>query len=78
MITPEAIKKYFWALPINETLEALETASSGLTELEVKRRRELFGPNAIAQKKRAGKIILFLNQLKSPLIFLLYACVSIS
>ena len=71
MIALESIKKSFWALTINETLEVLETTPKGLTQSEAERRQELFGQNVIPGKKRATKLILFLEQLKSPLIFLL-------
>ncbi len=64
-------KKSFWALKVNEVLDLLETTNNGLTEEEVKERTEIFGKNEIEKQKKIAKLKLFLNQFKSPLIFLL-------
>lgn len=71
MIALDSIKKSFWALTVSETLEVLETNSKGLSQAEAERRQASFGLNVIPGKKRTTKLVLFLDQLKSPLIFLL-------
>lgn len=71
MITEDVIKKSYWALPVPEALEALETSQEGLSEEGVKARLKIFGKNTIPEKSRATKLKILLNQLKSPLIFLL-------
>ncbi|MEK7462890.1 MAG: HAD-IC family P-type ATPase, partial [Patescibacteria group bacterium] len=70
-ILPSIIEKSFWALPIHECLNILETSREGLSEEEAKKRRFIFGPNAIPEKSKITKTKIFLNQLKSPLIFIL-------
>ncbi len=70
-LTPSVIKKSFWALSIHECLNTLETSQDGLSEEEAKKRRLVFGPNAISEKSKITKTKIFLNQFKSPLIFIL-------
>ena len=70
-ILPSIIEKSFWALPIHECLNILETSHEGLSEEEAKKRRYIFGPNTIPEKSKITKTKIFLNQLKSPLIFIL-------
>ena len=70
-ILPSIIEKSFWALPIHECLNILETSHEGLSEEEAKKRSFVFGPNAIPEKSKITKTKIFLNQLRSPLIFIL-------
>lgn len=70
-ILPTVTEKSFWALPIHECLNILETNREGLSEDEAKRRCFIFGPNTIPEKSKTTKLKIFLNQLKSPLIFIL-------
>lgn len=70
-ILPSVIEKSFWALPIHECLNILETSHEGLSEEEAKKRYCIFGPNTIPEKSKTTKTKIFLNQLKSPLIFIL-------
>jgi len=72
MIAKDIIAKSFWALKTSEVLDLLETTNEGLTEEEVKERLKIFGKNEISEKKRITRLKIFLNQLKSPLIFLLF------
>ncbi len=71
MVTEDVTKKSFWALPVSETLDILETSQEGLSEEEAAKRLKTFGKNAIPEKTRAAKLKIFLDQFKSPLIFLL-------
>lgn len=77
-ISKEITQKSFWALRASEVLDLLETTNEGLSEEEVKERLKLFGKNEIAEQKRIAKIKIFLNQLKSPLIFILLIAGSIT
>ena len=70
-ILPSITEKSFWALPIHECLNILETSQEGLSEEEAKKRRYIFGPNTIPEKSKITKTKILLNQLKSPLIFIL-------
>ena len=49
----------------------METAMEGLSEAEVVERVKSFGKNEIKEYKKLGKIFIWLNQLKSPLILAL-------
>lgn len=66
-----ATKQPFWSMSVEETLHTLETRAEGLSEEEVGRRISLFGPNEIKDGKDFSSLKLFLNQFKSPLIFIL-------
>lgn len=70
-ILPSITEKSFWALPVHECLNILETSNEGLSEEEAKKRRYIFGPNTIPEKSKITKTKILLNQLKSPLIFIL-------
>ncbi len=71
-ILPTATKKSFWALPIHECLNILETSREGLSEEEAKKRTLVFGKNSIPEKSKTTKTKILINQLKSPLIFILF------
>jgi Ca2+-transporting ATPase len=59
-----------------DILESLETNERGLTSEEVLIRLDKYGKNEIKEKKSDGIITIFLNQFKSPLIYiLLFVCV---
>ncbi len=47
--------------------------AAGLSEEEVSRRRETFGPNSIVTRRRANALILLLHQFQSPVVYLLGA-----
>ena len=70
-ILQNVIKKSFWALPIHECLNILETIQEGLSEQEAEKRFLVFGKNSIPEKTKATKTKIFINQFKNPLIFLL-------
>jgi Ca2+-transporting ATPase len=56
-----------------ESVRALESDSvSGLKEKEVKSRRQKYGKNSIAEKKKTPEILLFLKQFENPLIYLIF------
>jgi Ca2+-transporting ATPase len=70
-VTKEIFKRSFWALPIGEVLEILETARGGLTGDEAKERISTFGKNSLPKESRLSRARIFLRQFKSPLLALL-------
>ncbi len=62
----------FHARTIEETAEKLETdIKQGLSESEVKKRRERHGKNVLPQAELPSGFRIFISQFKSPLIFIL-------
>ncbi len=60
------------SLSSKEVAKILKTnPKKGLSEKEVLKRRKKFGRNILLQKKSFSKIKLFLNQFKSPLVYIL-------
>src|SRR5690554_2949425 len=63
---------------VQETLKTLNTSIDGLEEDEVKRRMETLGRNTLPSGKSASFVSIFINQFKSPLIYILLAASFIS
>ena len=61
MFAKDITEKSFWALPVPEALDALETSQEGLEEEEAKERLKIFGTNSIPEKARTTKLKIFLN-----------------
>lgn len=59
------------SLPADTVCEALGTGEAGLTSSEAAQRLEEFGANTLAEHRPPSSLVLFLKQLKSPLIFIL-------
>lgn len=72
-ITREAVKHSFWALPVDEVFEILQTSGAGLDDAEVLKRRKIFGLNELADSRTKSRLGIFLSQFKNPLIFILMA-----
>lgn len=72
-ITREAVKHSFWALPVDEVFEILQTSGAGLDESEILKRRKIFGLNELADDGAKSRLGIFAAQFKSPLIFILLA-----
>ncbi len=62
----------FWNKEADEVLEYLETSKEGLKDKEAKKRVSIFGKNVISDGKKFPKLRIFLEQFKSPLIFILF------
>src|SRR3990172_7333761 len=60
-------------LSVERVLKRLETSENGLTENEAARRLKEFGLNKLPEKKRKTRLLILLNQFKSPLVYLLFA-----
>ncbi|WP_311276051.1 cation-transporting P-type ATPase [Methylobacterium sp. WCS2018Hpa-22] len=70
---------YVHATPVEDVPETFGTClRAGLTETEALQRRAHSGPNVIATKERAGKLVLFVHQLASPVVYLLAAAAALS
>lgn len=62
----------FWALPVSEVVEILQTdGQSGISEEEAERRLKIFGLNVIERSQQASWFFVLLNQFKNPLILIL-------
>jgi Ca2+-transporting ATPase len=67
------------ALHTEEALAALSSsATRGLSQADVERRRLRFGPNALPQPRRRSLAVVFLRQFASPLIYLLLLAAGIA
>lgn len=77
-LTRDILKRSFWALPLGEVLDTLETTKSGLTEEEAEERRTLFKKNSLPPRTKLTKVSIFLRQFRSPLIILLVAATTIT
>jgi Ca2+-transporting ATPase len=70
-IEKEIIKQPFWAMSAEDAMLALKSSQFGISESDVKDRKNIFGPNKIINQKRFVQTKIFLRQFKSPLIYLL-------
>jgi Ca2+-transporting ATPase len=75
MLTREVINRSFWALPVHEVLNILETQTEGLAEESVAERQIIFKKNLLPEQTRLNKIGIIIRQFESPLILLLVAAV---
>lgn len=65
------MRKSWHSLSLEEVIRELNSRSEGLTDKEAKERLEQFGPNKLPEEKPFSKLRLFLEQFKSPLIYIL-------
>ena len=78
-LTREVEKDAFWALPVPEVAQILQTdLERGVSEKEAESRLKLFGENIIEKPHRARVLLIFLNQFKSPLVIILIAAVLVT
>lgn len=78
MVTRDILQRSFWALPIGEVLDILETTRSGLTEEEAKERQALFKKNTLPKRAKLSRLKIFFRQFKSPLLALLLVAAAIT
>ena len=77
--SPEKVTvAYPHALSGEQALDALAASTTGLTNTEVSRRLQQYGANALPRKPPPGLLEVFLNQFKSPLIYVLVAAAVVS
>ena len=63
--------KQFFNKPANEVLKNFATTTEGLTDNEVKAKREKYGYNALNEKKKKSTIQVFFEQFKDLLVIIL-------
>lgn len=78
-LSPDESRTTAWhALTADEAAGQLASPPEGLTDAEVARRREVFGANALPQRRPPTVFEVFLRQFTSPLIYVLLAAGIIS
>lgn len=70
-ITLKTLSHPFWAMSIEEALDALASYPQGIRDEEAKERRRIFGPNLIEDGASYSRLGIVWNQIQSPLIFIL-------
>ncbi|MBI2475675.1 MAG: HAD-IC family P-type ATPase [Candidatus Taylorbacteria bacterium] len=71
-ITAEIQRRSFWALPVADIADDLQTdRQTGIAEGEAEERLKTFGSNIIEKSRQAPGFFILLNQFKSPLILIL-------
>jgi len=68
----------FWSVSGSDLLSQLESAKTGLTADEAKRRQVLFGANTLNKGKHTGSFFLLISQFKSPIILILFFATALS
>lgn len=66
------------AYKIQKVFQDLNSSRKGLSKFEVKKRLARFGENKLPEEKRLSGLQIFLNQFKSPLIYILLVAAIIS
>ena len=67
-----SIPDRLWAISGQQIIEALDSfIQSGLSDSEVKRRRQEYGPNRLRQAERRSAWAILLDQFKSLIVLLL-------
>ena len=61
----------WYRLKTEDVLDALKTSGRGLSNEEVLRRLDEYGPNRLAEEERIKRLKIILHQFTSPLIYLL-------
>ena len=70
--------KQWYKLTAEESMKVLGVAGEGLSAEEAKSRLEKFGPNQLNAKKPESLFLIFLQQFKSSLIYILLAASAVS
>ncbi len=68
----------WYAMTVEEVMEALHTGRGGLTDVEAQRRLQEVGPNKLIEEKRATPLTIFLSQFRSVLVIMLIISAAIS
>ncbi len=68
----------YWSLPAERLLSDLGSSARGLASAEAEARARQYGPNALAAKRRATALGLFVSQFKSPLVLILIFAATVS
>ena len=62
----------WYHISVQETMQRLDTRREGITNEEAERRLQQYGPNQLERKKGPSRLILFLRQFESPLVYVLF------
>lgn len=65
----------WWTLSAEDVLGRLETSDKGLTQVQVNERLQVYGRNELAEAEGNRLLVVFINQFKSPLIYILMVAV---
>ena len=65
----------FYNKSIEEVYLKLKTSSKGLSDTEVKKRRDKYGYNMLPKKKRDSVFKIFINEFKDPIVLLLIVAI---
>ncbi|MBT8235652.1 MAG: ATPase, partial [Bacteroidia bacterium] len=66
------------SLATSEILQLLNTSEQGLTTEDVQERLNRYGRNVLSEKKATPVVLLFLNQFKSIIVYLLVVAAGVS
>ena len=69
---------HFWARPLDEVLQTLNSTPNGLTEVQAEETLRRLGPNSIRTKEKTSPLWLLLRQFKSPIVLILIFATLIS
>ncbi len=79
VIQPKVDREVIWyTLPVDETLERLETAPQGLSSAEAARRLEQYGPNELATGSHTTPLAILIAQFKNIFVIILLAATLVS
>ena len=66
------------SLSLSQVFASVDSSAEGLTESEAAKRRKKYGPNQIIKRNGQTPFGIFINQLKSPLVYLLFTASALS
>ncbi|MHC1714698.1 MAG: magnesium-translocating P-type ATPase [Acidaminococcaceae bacterium] len=61
----------YWSITYEKVMQNLQSSVAGLSNEEAQKRLREYGENTIKKEKKATKLILFLKQLKNPIMLIL-------
>ena len=71
-------QKMVYQKEVSKVLEECKSSVNGLTKEQVKEHREIYGENALAEKKNDSPLVIFLKQFKDLLVIILIIAAVIS
>ena len=68
----------YYTQDLKEVFSELKTSEKGLSQAEAEERLKEYGPNAIVEDKKIHPFLIFLDQFKSPIVWILIAAMLVS
>lgn len=68
----------WYQLTTDQAISLLETSKEGLSEIAVKHRASIYGPNTLLERRKRSPLLLFLKQFKDFMILVLFIAALIS